>query len=104
MKKFFVTAFIMLLCFNITTSFATDNIVSVEKKTEEQKEARYAQMKQRVEEIRKMDKSSLSREERKALRTELKDMNKEAKANGKSGIYISVSALIIIILVLLLVL
>lgn len=72
--------------------------------TPEQKEARLIEMKQRVEQIRAMDRSKLSRSERKALREELKNMNKEAKANGSSGIYISLGALIIIVLLLLLLL
>jgi uncharacterized protein (UPF0335 family) len=47
----------------------------------------------------------MTREERKALRMELKHMNKEAKSMGyTSGIYISVGALIIIILLLILIL
>ena len=72
--------------------------------TDEQKEARYAQMKLRVAEIRDMDKSSLTKLEKKALRKELKEMNQEAKAAGKSGIYISISGLVIIILLLILLL
>jgi hypothetical protein len=73
--------------------------------TKEQKEARFAEMKARVLEIKAMDKSTLSKAERKALRAELKGMNKEAKSMGyTSGIYISVGALIIIILLLILIL
>jgi uncharacterized protein YbjQ (UPF0145 family) len=75
--------------------------------TEEQKEARIEAMKERVNEIRAMDKSTLTRAERKALRTELKDMNKEARAMGHhavTGVYISVGALIIIILLLIIIL
>jgi len=72
--------------------------------TETQKEARIEEMKARVEEIKDMDKSQLSREDRKALRQELRDMNKEAKAIGSGGIYISLAGVLIIILVLILVL
>jgi len=107
MKKFFVTAFIMLLCLNTITALAEDkNAIKarVENMTDEQKEARYAQMKLRVAEIRDMDKSSLTKLEKKALRKELKEMNQEAKAAGKSGIYISISGLVIIILLLILLL
>ena len=59
----------------------------------------------RVEEIRVMDKSTLSRIEKKALKEELKDLKKEAKEMGlDSRVSISVGALIIIILLLIIIL
>jgi len=67
----------------------------------EQKEARLAAIKERVTEIKAMDKSMLSKDERKALRRELRAMHKEAKAI--TGVYISVGALIIIILLLIII-
>ena len=70
--------------------------------TEEQKQALVQQIKDRVEFIKTMDKSQLSKDERKALRTELKSMKKEARA--VTGVYISVGALIIIILLLIIIL
>jgi hypothetical protein len=73
--------------------------------TKEQKEARMTEMRERVKEIKAMDKSKMTREERKALRVELRQMNKEAHAMGYTGgVYISVGALIIIILLLILIL
>lgn len=57
----------------------------------------------RIEEIKHMDKSQLSKEDRKELKKELKDMKKQAKAIG-GGVYLSVGAIIIIILVLIIVL
>lgn len=107
MKKILVTACIMLLCLNTITTFAADKKTlqaRVENMSEEQKEARYVQMKLRVDEIRNMDRSSLTKDERKALRNELKDMNKEAKAIGKGGVYISFAGIIIIILLLIILL
>jgi hypothetical protein len=57
----------------------------------------------RLKEIKEMDKSDLSRTEKKNLRKEVKSMKKEMKAmNG--GVYLSVAAIIIIILVLILIL
>lgn len=97
----------MLMSLSTITAMAESKAAikaRVESMTDEQKEARYVQMKQRVEEIKGMDKSTLSAEERKALKQELKDMNKEAKAIGKGGIYISFAGLIIIILLLILIL
>jgi hypothetical protein len=73
--------------------------------TKEQKEARFVAMKERVEEIKAMDKSKMTKQDRKVLRLELRHMNKEARSMGyTSGIYISVGALIIIILLLILIL
>lgn len=57
----------------------------------------------RVKEIRKMDKSDLTNEEKRELRSELKEMKKEVKSAGGT-IYISgATVILIIILVLLLV-
>ena len=69
--------------------------------TEEQKQALVQQMNERVEYIKEMDKSELTKAERKELRTELRGMKKEARQ--VSGVYISVGALIIIILLLILI-
>ncbi|HEY4112077.1 hypothetical protein [Puia sp.] len=69
--------------------------------SEQQKQALVQQMKDRVDYIKAMDKSQLTKAERKALRTELKDMKKESRA--VTGVYISVGALIIIILLLIII-
>lgn len=69
--------------------------------TEEQKQALVQQIKDRVEYIKEMDKSQLTKDERKALRTELKSMKKESRQ--VTGVYISVGALIIIILLLIII-
>jgi hypothetical protein len=104
--------FYFLLTFLFVTSAITANASSVNKAikekvagmTEAQKEERIQQIKQRVEEIKAMDKSHLSKIERKDLRDELRNMKKEVKAVGHGGIYISIGALLIILLVLVLVL
>ena len=57
----------------------------------------------RVNEIKELDKSELSREERKELRQELRAINTELKETG-NGIYLSIGAIIIIILLLILLL
>ena len=84
-----------------TVSASTKN----EPKTEMTAEQRvqFDKLVNRVEEIRNMDKSNLTRVEKKALRSELKEL--KAKANGLSqGVYLSVGAIIIIILLLILIL
>ncbi|WP_316818022.1 hypothetical protein [Pedobacter nyackensis] len=70
--------------------------------TAEQK-AQFERLTNRVEEIRKMDKSDLSRAEKKELRKELKELKSQANAM-KGGVYLSVGAIIIIILLLILIL
>jgi hypothetical protein len=57
----------------------------------------------RVNEIQNMDKSNLSTTEKKALKKELKLMKHQAEGLGR-GVYLSVGALIIIILLLILIL
>src|SRR5690554_2563485 len=55
----------------------------------------------RVEEIKAMEFSNMSRDELKDVKRELKDLKKEAK-RASGGIYLSVGAIIIILLVLIL--
>jgi hypothetical protein len=57
----------------------------------------------RLTEIMAVDKSTLNRTEKKALRKELRSLKKQANGNNK-GIYLSVGAIIIIILLLILIL
>lgn len=60
-------------------------------------------MVKRIKEIRDMDKSDLSRVERKALRKEVRDIKATLKASN-NGVYLSVGAILIIILLLILIL
>lgn len=100
MKKqiyFLLTVFILA-----STSLVAAEIKPNPALTENQN-ARVEQISTRVNEIKNMDKSELSRQDRKDLRNELKEMKKEAKAmNG--GVFLSVGAIIIIILLLILIL
>lgn len=68
----------------------------------EEKQFRVQSIKDRMTEIKEMDMSTLSKEDRKELKSELKDMRKEARQ--VQGIYLSVGAIIIIILLLILIL
>ncbi|HEY4149378.1 MAG TPA: hypothetical protein VGM41_10630 [Chitinophagaceae bacterium] len=65
-------------------------------------DTRAVEIKNRLEEIKAMDKSQLTRDEKRDLKKEVKAMRKEARAI--TGVYISVGALIIIILLLILIL
>ena len=102
MKKllYTLTAAIMLT-FSANTSSAA--VKAPAKELTEQQQVQIEQIKRRVEEIRAMDKSDLSREERKELRKELRDMKGQANAIANGGVYLSVGAIIIILLVLILI-
>ena len=62
----------------------------------------FAEISQRVTEIQNMDKTNLTGAEKKSLRMELMDMKKKAAGLDKK-IYLSVGAIIIIILLLILI-
>ena len=57
----------------------------------------------RLDEIKAMDKSNLTSPEKKALRKEVREIKNELKRNS-GGIYISVGALLIVIILLILLL
>ncbi len=104
MKKFIyslVLVFTMAISAN-TVSAADKNDKVKTEMTAEQK-IQLKRITDRVEEIKAMDKSDLSKSERKALRKELKELKQEARAVG-GGVYLSVGAIIIIILLLILIL
>jgi hypothetical protein len=65
--------------------------------------ARALQLLHRLEDIRDMDKSEMTRLEKKSLRKEVKNIKKELKPLS-GGVYLSVGAIIIIILLLILIL
>jgi hypothetical protein len=61
------------------------------------------QLLQRLQEIKAMDKSDLTRMEKRSLRKEVKGIKKEMK-RAANGVYLSIGAIIIIILLLILIL
>jgi Flp pilus assembly protein TadB len=105
--KFYYFVFALMFAVSaITANAASGNKAirdTISGMTDAQKEERVQQIKQRIEEIRAMDKSQLSKIERKDLRNELKDIKKEAK-KIKVSIYIAVSGLVILILLLIILL
>jgi len=106
MKKILQVALVLLMAATVLPAQAANDPIKekVAAMTEEQKDARIIEMKNRVHEIKAMDRSTLTKQERKALRKELKEMNKEAKEMGRGGVYISLAGILIIILVLILIL
>lgn len=92
-------AFTFLL---LTGSIATSNATEKEKKeltTAEQ--LRIEQIAKRVNEIKKLDRTKLNSTEKKALRNELTNIKKEANAISNGGVYLSLTALLVIIILLL---
>ena len=79
----------------------TDSKKNKTELTEAQRE-RLAEIEARVDEIKGMDFSMMSKDEKKDIRMELREMKEEAKREG-GGVYISVGAIIIILLILILV-
>ncbi|WP_353132597.1 hypothetical protein [Pseudopedobacter sp.] len=72
MKKLFVPLFMAIALMTSTNAMAFDKKDKVELSEKDQK--RIIEISNRVEEIRKMDKSDLSSTERKALKSELKQI------------------------------
>jgi hypothetical protein len=92
---------VLMLAFAISFVTPTFAAKATPVKTEVPKEVRAQQIENRLIEIRDMDKSNLSKVEKKELRKEVKSLKKEARSQG---IYLSVGAIIIIILLLILIL
>ena len=106
MKKntiYLLTA-VSLLSFVPTTSKAEATTNFKEKIELTAEQAQQAQvMTNRLEEIKIMDKSEMTRVEKKALRKEVKTI-KAAMSDLSGGVYLSVGAIIIIVLLLILLL
>lgn len=69
----------------------------------ESKAERAVQLNHRLEEIKGLDKSTLSKHEKKALRREVREIKKELAAIS-GGVYLSIGAIILIALLLILLL
>jgi len=80
----------------VPKSNQTNNAANIE-------DPRAQQLLQRLEEIKNIDKSKITRLEKKSLRKEVKAIKKEGKEIS-GGVYLSVGAIIIIILLLILLL
>lgn len=89
----------LLLIGSVNVAKADDGKAQKALTTEQQ--LRLEQITKRVEEIQQMEKSNLSGEQKKELRQELKQMKKETRAIANGGIYLSVTALLVIIIILL---
>jgi len=97
-------ALVLMFSISANTVMASDRIEKAKVEMSAEQRVQFERITNRVEEIRNMDKSHLSRAEKKELRKELKEMKNQARAIGGGGVYLSVGAIIIIILVLILIL
>jgi len=98
MKKFILCSFTSLLAFTFTPNeVKATNTVPTELPSDST--ATKTSLLTRLDEINTMDKSAMSHDEKKALRKEVRSIDKTLH-DGYGGVYISVGALIIIILLL----
>jgi hypothetical protein len=98
--KGIILGFILMLFLSLQPVLAktpSTDPVNETKKTEEM--AAVKKMEQRLQEIKALDKSELSRDERKELRKEVRDIRK-SMADISGGVYVSAGALIIILILL----
>ena len=99
-----VTSFVMLMAIAVPAhSTVIVPATSQTNSTTKTEDLRAQELLQRLEYIRGMNKSELTRLEKKNLRKEVKEIRKEMKATSR-GVYLSVGAIIIIILLLILIL
>jgi hypothetical protein len=104
MKKFTLSLMIMVLSLIAIpgTAFANTNPATSAAPTGEVP-AEVQAMYNRLEEIKAMDKSEMTRAEKKELRKEVRTIKSELRSTG-NGVYLSIGAIIIIILLLILLL
>jgi hypothetical protein len=98
-----IASFVMLIAIAFpanSSSIIPSSTTNPSPKTED---SRAQQLLQRLEEIKGMNKSELTRLEKKGLRKEVQGIKKEMRSIS-GGIYLSVGAIIIIILLLILLL
>ncbi|MDB5019832.1 MAG: hypothetical protein JWQ28_959 [Pedobacter sp.] len=103
-KLIYSLAIVLMLSISANTVQAASAIDKAKTEMTAAQRVEFEKITNRVEEIRHMDKSHLSRAEKKELRNELKEMKNHARALGGGGVYLSVGAIIIIILLLILIL
>lgn len=98
-KKIVAVAVFSMCTALLTPSFAANESPATRK--ENTTNVTSEQLTNRLLEIRNMDKSQLTRSEKRELRKEVKEIRRERKSNG---VYLSVGAIIIIALLLIILL
>jgi hypothetical protein len=104
LKNFLQIAFIVCSLNTLSVPKAKASVQAFNITKEEEPSDRAKALLVRLFEIKNMDKTTLTNSDKKALRKELRGMKKEMKAAGglDSKVYISVGAIIIIILLIIL--
>lgn len=93
-------AVVMLLLLTVASPAMADIHATA---TAETTSSRAQQLENRLEEIKSLDRSNLSRTEKKVLRREVREIKKELAAIS-GGVYLSIGAIILIALLLILLL
>jgi len=105
MKKVFLLALTSFVMLSVPTSYInanTDPITTTLTEIDPVDSEIVIALNSRLSEINGMDKSGLSKSEKKSLKKETREINKELKAIGNGGVYLSVGALLIIVLLVIL--
>lgn len=100
------TGIFKTLMFIAFLAVASPTFASLEKPVHtvvETPEAKISRLQNRLEEIKAMDRNSMTRAERKALKKEVRQIKDEVNALS-GGVYISIGAILVIILLLILLL
>jgi hypothetical protein len=97
-KLLYIALSFFLLTGSINVAQASEK--GTKELTEEQK-VKIEQIVKRVDEIRDLDRSKMNKAEKKALRSELSTLKNQANAISNGGVYLSLTALLVIIILLL---
>lgn len=102
MKKFLYS---LILLVTLSTTVSANPVVNTKPRTEltAEEKAELEQITKRVEEIKAMDKSALTKTERKALRKEVRELKQRADFLSQH-VTLSLGAIIIILLLLIIIL
>ena len=102
MKTSALLKLLLLIASLSVTSPTVTSAAETPRTVNETPEQQAARLSKRLEEIHAIDVKELSRSERRALRTEVRSIKKEMKKLASGGVYISIGALLLIILLIIL--
>ncbi|MBS9523482.1 hypothetical protein KIH41_12525 [Litoribacter ruber] len=100
MKKIAYLLSLMMLFTAFAPAMAADKKEKEKLELTAEEKERMTEIENRVDEIKAMDFSDMSKAEKKEVKKELKELNKEAKQLA-GGVYISVGAIILILILIL---
>jgi uncharacterized protein (DUF885 family) len=110
-KTIYLAAVVMLLCLSALSTHAEGTITPATAKltkeavaamTPEEKQARLQEIKQRVEEMRAMDMSTLTKAEKKEYKAEVRELKQDSKLLDPK-FYVIIAAIVIIIILILII-